>query len=307
MHAVRTRRTVAVLLSAVAASTVLTACGPSAPAGSAPGLSAASLPVPSEAVRPPGVRTGVPRDVTAMVLPATGADTRLTRGLDGFAQRVGHARLRECAEREGVGLAEGPPPAYIGWADVPDLEFIGRHGLTASVPALSEEEAAEAAEATARGGGRSDPEAQRRCGREAQAVVEDFKDLYAPLQSRWWPEVSAVRDDPRSREALRGLPGCFQRYGVDVDDQDGFFALVDRTAQSVEDPGEAARADQGLGAAYAVCMAPVEAVREPLRLSRRTALEASHGDELRALGRTLPPRIHELERRYGLTFARPVP
>ncbi|MFF8376971.1 hypothetical protein ACF07V_12655 [Streptomyces sp. NPDC015661] len=287
-------RVLAAVLGAVVVSTVLTACGASVPGSSAPPLS-----LPSGDARPPGVRKGVPQDITAMILPATGADTRLTRGLDGFAQTLGHARLRECVQRQGVSFPDVPPPAYIGWSDLPDLEFIGRHGLTLNVPVPQSESSIPA--------GRKDPGVQRRCGQDARAVVKEFKDLYGPLQSQWWPEVSAVRDDPRSREALRGLPGCLDRYGIHVDGQEGFFALVDRTVQGIEDPAEAARADRGLGAAYSVCMAPVEVVRELLRISRRTVFQESHRDEIAALRRTLPSRIREFERRYGVTFAQPVP
>ncbi|GAA2774535.1 hypothetical protein [Streptomyces showdoensis] len=295
---------IAGILGAVVAATVLTACG-----GAAPGLSARSLPAPSGTVRPPTVQKGLPRDVSAMLLPATGEDSRLTQGLDGFAQMVGHARLQECAERAGVSPPEVPPPAYIGWSDLPDLGFIGRHGLTRSVPAVPD---AEPAAGTTRPGptgrpDRADRAAQQRCAAEAQTATKEFKNLYIPLQSLWWPEVSAVRDDPRAQEALRTLPGCLARYGVEVDDEDGFFALVDRTVQGIEDGEEAARADRGLGAAYATCMAPVEAVREPLRAGRRTAFQAAHREELRALERTLLPRIRELERRDGLAFARPLP
>ncbi|MFD7442541.1 hypothetical protein [Streptomyces sp. NPDC059909] len=283
------------VLGVVVASIGLTACG-----GAAPGLSVQSLPGPSGAVRPPGVRQGLPQDITAMVLPATGDDTRLTQGLDGFAQMVGHATLHECAERQGVSPPEVPPPAYIGWSDLPDLGFIERHGLTQSVPAMPDAQSPAPA-------GRKDPEAQRRCAEEAHSATKEFKDLYAPLQSKWWPEVSAARDDPQARKALRALPGCLARHRIDVDDEDGFFALVDRTVQGIEDADEAARADRGFGAAYATCMAPVEAVREPLRISRRTAFQVSHRDEILALQRTLLPRIRELERRHGLSFARPVP
>ncbi|MFC9792813.1 hypothetical protein ACFVJI_09250 [Streptomyces sp. NPDC127584] len=283
------------ITGAVLASAVLSACG-----GAASGRSPEPLPTPSGVVRPPSVRKGLPRDITAMVLPATGADTRLTQGLDGFAQMVGHARLTECVEGEGVNPPEAAPPAYIGWSDLPDLGFIGRHGLTRSVPATADAERPSPK-------GRKDPAAQQRCVAEAHAAIKAFKDLYAPLQSLWWPEVAAVRDDPRAREALRSLPGCLGRYGIDVDDEDGFFALVDRTVQRTEDAEEAARADRGLGAAYATCMAPVEAVREPLRTSRRTAFQASHRGEMLALERSLLPRIRELERRHGLSFARPVP
>ncbi|MGW5776117.1 hypothetical protein [Streptomyces sp. NPDC003863] len=287
------RRVVAAVLGVVLWAGA-TACGASAPGDSAPSRS-----LPSDDARPPGVRKGVPRDITAMVLPASGADTRLTRGLDGFAQMLGHARLRACVQRQGVNLPDVPPPAYIGWADLPDLEFIGRHGLTLSVPVPQTEPPVAA--------GRNDPAAQRRCEQDARAVTKEFKDVYGPLQSKWWPEVSAVRDDPRSREALRGLPGCLDGYGIHVDDQEGFFALVDRTVQGIEDASEAARADRRLGAAYSVCMAPVEAVREPLLSSRRTAFRAAHADEIAALQRTLPSRIRALERRYGVGFAQPVP
>ncbi|MFJ5787218.1 hypothetical protein [Streptomyces hydrogenans] len=288
----------AAVLGSVIAAAALTGCG-----GAAPGLSAAPLPTASGPVRPPTVARGLPaeRDLTAMVLPATGRDSRLTQGLDGFAQLVGHARLQECAEQAGVRLPEVPPPAYIGWSDLPDLGFIGRHGLTMSVPALP------SASPGGRTAGRTDRTAQQRCETEGRTAAKEFKDLYSPLQSLWWPEVSAVRDDPRAREALRTLPGCLARYGVEVEDEDAFFALVDRTVQGIEDGAEATRADRGLGAAYAACMAPVEAVREPLRTARRTAFEAAHRDELRTLERGLLPRIRELEHRHGLTFGHPVP
>ncbi|MEW5627749.1 hypothetical protein AB1388_14430 [Streptomyces hydrogenans] len=288
----------AAVLGSVIAAAALTGCG-----GAAPGLSAAPLPTASGPVRPPTVARGLPaeRDLTAMVLPATGRDSRLTQGLDGFAQLVGHARLQECAEQAGVRLPEVPPPAYIGWSDLPDLGFIGRHGLTMSVPALP------SASPGGRTAGRTDRTAQQRCETEGRTAAKEFKDLYSPLQSLWWPEVSAVRDDPRAREALRTLPGCLARYGVEVEDEDAFFALVDRTVQGIEDGAEATRADRGLGAAYAACMAPVEAVREPLRTARRTAFEAAHRDELRTLESGLLPRIRELEHRHGLTFGHPVP
>ncbi|MFJ5831754.1 hypothetical protein [Streptomyces sp. NPDC093089] len=90
-----------------------------------------------------------------------------------------------------------------------------------------------------------------------------------------------MRRNGTTREALRTLPGCLTWYGVEVEDEDGFFALVDRTVQGIEDGSEAARADRGLGAAYAACMAPVEAVREPLRTApappsrRRTATNSA--------------------------------
>ncbi|WP_351234037.1 hypothetical protein [Streptomyces sp. NPDC002133] len=112
---------------------------------------------------------------------------------------------------------------------------------------------------------------------------------------------------PEAREALRSVPGCLARYGVEVPDEDGFFALVDRTVQGIADADAAARADRGLGAAYAACMAAVEVVREPLRIGRRTALQASHREEILGLQRTLLPHIRELEWRHGLRFARPVP
>ncbi|MCW7991315.1 hypothetical protein XF35_40490, partial [Streptomyces platensis subsp. clarensis] len=79
---------IAGILGAVVAATVLTACG-----GAAPGLSARSLPAPSGTVRPPTVQKGLPRDVSAMLLPATGEDSRLTQGLDGFSsgeRRIHH-------------------------------------------------------------------------------------------------------------------------------------------------------------------------------------------------------------------------
>ncbi|MGW8366623.1 hypothetical protein ACWGK1_39560 [Streptomyces wedmorensis] len=133
----------------------------------------------------------------------------------------------------GRAAPRGAAPAYIGWSDLPDLGFIGRHGLTMSVPALPP------ASPSGRAAGRTDRAAQQRCETEGRAAAKEFKDLYSPLQSLWWPEVSAARD--------------------------------------------------------------------PLRTARRTAFEAAHRDELRALERGLLPRIRELEHRHGLTFGHPVP
>ncbi|MEU4065759.1 hypothetical protein AB0F25_25630 [Streptomyces wedmorensis] len=151
-------------------------------------------------VRPPTVA----RDLTAMVLPATGTDSRPAPGLDGFAQLVGHTRLQARAERAGVQPPEVPPLAYIGWSDLPDPGFVGRHGLRMSVPALP------SASPSGRAAGWTDRAAQQRCETEGRAA-------------------------------------------------------------------------------------------------RRTAFEAAHRDELRALERGLLPRIRELEHRHGLTFGHPVP
>ena len=112
--------------------------------------------------------------------------------------------------------------------------------------------------------GRTGP-ARRPLARAAGSVL---RDSYAALQGRWFTELTSLRGDPRTVRALRALSGCLAGRGIRARDENAFFALSDARMQTVA-PAELPRTERRLGSAYASCMRPVEAVREPARLRLR--------------------------------------
>lgn len=239
---------------------------------------------------PPTASHGLPADVIAMVLPATGAESRWTQGLDAFGQLVRLATSRECGLPE-----DGPPPAFIRLSDLPDLEFIERHGLTLSAtPPIPDQKPSPRPAATAD------------CQQRAEAAVKEFKELYAGLQSRWWRALGELRSHPQVTGTLDGLAECLDRHGISAATEQEFFAKADSRLMAL-DGTAMARADHELGAAYASCMRPVEAAREPLRAALRADFVAANQTEVDHLRQTMPSRIRELEQRHGIKFSYPVP
>ncbi|SOB85882.1 hypothetical protein [Streptomyces sp. 1331.2] len=265
--------------------------GPAAP--SAP--SAVSAPPPAAA--PAAVAYGLPPDLTPVLLPASGPDTRLTQGLDGFTSLVRERATRACLDAARVRVPDAPPPMFIRQFEIPDLAHIARHGFSAStVPDTT----APAPAATS-----ADPAVQRRCDQEGAKAAGDLQSGYGPLQSRWFSGLAAVEQDAAVLAARRGLPDCLSAQGVRADSEQHFFDQVDRTLQGAATDQAASAEDRRLGAAYATCMQPVEAAREPLRAALRDSFVREHAAELAQVRDALPGRIAELERRYSIRFAAP--
>ncbi|MCT9076487.1 hypothetical protein [Streptomyces fulvoviolaceus] len=281
-------------LAATAA--LLTAACSTAAGSTVGGRSGEGLPAPVTAAR---LTYGLPDDPVRMVLPATGAETRWTQGLDVFGQQVARTVAADCARDLGIGLTEEVPPAFISFADLPDLDFLGRHGFGhgAEVPTPA------ASPAPSRSGTSAEI---RRCRAEGAAAAEEVRDAYLPLQQKWFGELAAVRSDPAATRALSGLPDCLAEQGYRARDENAFFALVDNrlmNAPSADFP----RVDSELGHAYAVCMRPVEAVREPARLRLRERFLTEHAEEVGELRTTLVPALRGAEKRYGVRLAFPAP
>lgn len=262
-------------------------------------------PAPSgpSAAGPASVSHAMPDDVVRMLFPATGRESRWAQGLDAFGQQIGHAVARSCARSHGAAAPEGPPPTFIRLSDLPDLAFIRRHGFTTSAEVPLPDPAA-GSPAPARDAARQEP---RRCEASARAAVKRFRELYAPLQRRWWRRIAAVRDEPRVARALEELPGCLDRHGAPAGSEDAFFALVDTRLQRSDSPAAADRTDRRLGAGYAACMEPVEAVRRPLRRQLRQEFTARHAQQTARVRQHLVPEIRRLERRHGIRISFPVP
>ncbi|CAM5460977.1 hypothetical protein [Streptomyces fimicarius] [Streptomyces griseus] len=280
---------------AAAALWALTAC--STAAGSSDSATSSALPTADSAAQ---VTHALPKDPLAMLLPATGAEARWTQGLDTFGQQVAHTVMASCASKGGFDLPQdAPPPAFIRLFELPDLDFIARHGFShsAEVPLPA------APAATGRSGS---PDEVRRCQDEGAAAVGVLRGTYASLQAAWFKELGSLDDDPATVEALAALPDCLAGHDIEVSGEDGFFRHTDTRLQSVA-PADLPRENRVLGSAYADCMRPVEAVREPIRERLRTDFLADHAAELGKVRETLVPSLRGAEEQHGVRLSFPAP
>ncbi len=119
-------------------------------------------------VTPARLGRTLPADPVRMVLPATGAETRWTQGLYVFGRQVDRAATADCARRGGFALPAEIPLAFIRFFALPDLDFIARHGLSAS----AEVPAPATAPSTARTGTAAEVRRCRGRGREGRGRTE---------------------------------------------------------------------------------------------------------------------------------------
>jgi hypothetical protein len=286
-----TRRTLARTAAAAAAALLTAACS------TAVGAPGAQHPGPEA----PGRLThSLPDDPVRMALPATGAETRWTQGLNVFGQQVARTAAAACARENGFRLTEEVPLAYIPFGDLPDLDFLGRHGFgqSSEVPTVATEPA------PARSGGTAEI---RRCRAAGATAAEQVTKVYQPLQQAWFGALAtAAKRDSAAARALRDLPGCLTEQGYAVTDQKAFFALADRRLMNAP-AADLSRVNSELGHAYATCMRPVEAIREPARRHLRERFLTDHAEEIRDLRSALVPALHHAEKRYGVPLAFPAP
>ncbi|MFI6154811.1 hypothetical protein ACIBCA_19215 [Kitasatospora sp. NPDC051170] len=271
--------------------------GPTACSGPAPGAAAPTAAGTGSAapVPPTPVTRTMPPDISAMLLPSTGADTRWSQGLDTFSTLTGNAAVRACARARGTAEPVTPPAMFFRVMDIPDLPFIQAHGFSGGF--------APGESATGSAGAPGPPNAeQKQCWEESKKTVQELKDLYAPLQSQWFSQMASLRHTPDVQAAYQRFNSCLAEHGVRAKDEDALFAQVDQLTQD----GDTA-ATTHLGEVYTTCMAPVEAVREPVRAKQREDFRAAHAAQIAALSTSLPQKIHEFEQRYGLQIAFPTP
>jgi hypothetical protein len=260
----------------------------------------AETPAPgAAALPPPAVTYAMPDDVTAMVLPAAGAETRWTQGLTAFVETARQASARDCARSAGTVMPDIPPPMFTRFLSLPDLRFIQAHGFSGG-PAPTPW-----ATSPPPGGGTAVPSAQGACLSEGDAAVKDLRNLFVPLQGRWWAELGALDKNAEVKRSYQAFSDCLTSRGAKASTEDGFFSLVDSRLQKAEG-AERGRIEQKLGADYAACMRPVEAVREPLRRHLREEFVAAHGQEVEEMRRTLVPQIRQWEKRHGIRLSFPV-
>ncbi|MFC8966439.1 hypothetical protein [Streptomyces sp. NPDC057094] len=293
-------------------------------------------PTPPAPVSAARLSAALPDDPVRMVLPATGSETRWTQGLDVFVRQEARAVAASCAHDHGTEPPTQDPVTFIRYYELPDLDFVARHGMSASaaVPVVTpgpvrtdtgarsgkgserligrgSDDGKEKGSGAGRGkrggaGDAGDTAVVRRCVTEGTAAATALRDTYAALQGQWFGTLVPLRHDPAVLRALRTLPGCLARRGIRVRDENGFFALADARQQTT--PADRLPAvDRALGSAYADCMRPVEAVREPARLRLRARFLADHAAEVRTLRANLLPALRRAAKEHGLRLVFPAP
>jgi hypothetical protein len=241
----------------------------------------------------------VPGDIVPMVLPATGADSRWTQGLDAFGQVVQWAATRECVQSYGLAMPDGPPPGFIRYSQLPDLPYIRRYGFESGTAPLPSADTSKARSAS------TDPHAEEQCQSRGISARADFKKAFVGLQLQWYQALDGLASQPEVINAFRDFAACLSRKNVHAADEDQFFGIVDKRVQERADPVATTRVQRELGAIYSECMEPVEKVREPLRLELRTGFISNHQRDIQQLRQGLMARIHELEIRYNIKLTFP--
>ncbi|MGW6211100.1 hypothetical protein [Streptomyces sp. NPDC055109] len=271
-------------------------------------------PTPPAPVSAARLSAALPDDPVRMVLPATGAETRWTQGLDVFVRQEARAVAASCAHDHGTEPPTQDPVTFIRYYELPDLDFVTRHGMSgsAAVPVVTPgpvrtDTGARSGKGKRGGAGDAgDTAVVRRCVTEGTAAATALRDTYAALQGQWFGTLVPLRHDPAVLRALRTLPGCLARRGIRVRDENGFFALADARQQTT--PADRLPAvERALGSAYADCMRPVEAVREPARLRLRARFLADHAAEVRTLRANLLPALRRAGEEHGLRLVFPAP
>ncbi|MFJ3671085.1 hypothetical protein ACIPSE_31945 [Streptomyces sp. NPDC090106] len=284
------------LTAAALALALVTACAPD----SAPTAHTGSSPRAPADTRA-RLTTALPADPVRMVLPATGAESRWTQGLDVFVRQVGQAEAVSCARERGASLPVSAPAAFIRFGEVPDLDFIARHGTSesATVPTPT---------ANPTGTRPATAAEIRTCLAQGAATTDALRDRYAEVQGAWFGTIASLRRDPATLRAGRSLPDCFARHGVQAHDEPSYFALADRLMRN-PDASELSSREHTLGQVYAACMRPVEAVRDPARAQLRTRflIDPEHADAVETVRTTLVRALRAAEKRYGIPLVFPAP
>ncbi|MGW6493178.1 hypothetical protein [Streptomyces sp. NPDC055056] len=291
-------------------------------------------PTPPAPVSAARLSAAPPDDPVRMVLPATGAETRWTQGLDVFVRQEARAVTASCAHDHGTEPPTQDPVTFIRYYELPDLDFVARHGMSASaaVPVVTpgpvrtdtgarsgkgreplvgrgSDAGTEEGSGAGKGSGAGDAgdtAVVRRCVAEGTAAATALRDTYAALQGQWFGTLVPLRHDPAVLRAQRTLPGCLARRGIRVRDENGFFALADARQQTTP-ADRLPSVERALGSAYADCMRPVEAVREPARLRLRARFLADHAAEVRTLRANLLPALRRAAEEHGLRLVFPAP
>ncbi|WP_406839838.1 hypothetical protein ACICHK_33585 [Streptomyces sp. AHU1] len=292
---VRTVRRLAPVLLLGLALPALSACAGGE--GDRPPVSGHAAP----AARPVTVTHAMPSDITDVVLPASGTDSRWTQGLDALPRQAADEVTRRCVASHGAAMPAQPPVSFIRYSDVPDLGFIAGHGFDA-VPVPGASDAAPAAGSPAAAAASGPDATQRTCLTRGATAAADFRKSYLSLQNQWWQAITSLKSSPEASAAFGGFSDCLARHEVRAKDESAFFDLVDERLQAGDTKG-----NRSLGATYAACMKPVESARVPLRERLRDGFRKEHREEIEKMRSELPREIRELEQRYGIRISFPAP
>jgi hypothetical protein len=228
--------------------------------------------------------------VVAMLLPTSGTEARWTQGLLRFVWAVRYQSTRACVRARGVPMPLVPPPLFVRFYALPDLDFIRRHGFSTEVRDPERHPAGPPSQAVAT--------TQRACQQAAGQLAQDMQSTYAGLQAEWLDSLGALQADPGVEAAYRAVPRCFASHQVRASTEAAFFTVLARQ--------RGAAAQHRLAVVYAACLAPVEKLRTAKRQAMRAGFLARHEQEVRALEATLVPQLQALSRNTGVPIVFPV-
>lgn len=227
-------------------------------------------------------------DLLTAYFPVSGAEMNQPSAIKTLYDEIYQNGYSACMKKQGfsVGGFEGEGPVHA--ETFPDFSYIKAHGFLiygrSDLSFNADKLSASAQQAYG--------SALSRCSTQAMAPLDRFNTAVVDLGSRWTTISESVQGDPAVVRAYTGFVSCLHRAGINVADEDAFFAYVDGLRASESAQYQAAQL-------YVPCIAPVEKVRLPLRKSMRETFIADHQDAMRAAQQA----ADQLARQYASTYA----
>ncbi len=255
---------------------------------------------PSRSTSPRGAAGGLSvgnlsPDLLTGYFPVSGAEMNQPSAIKALNDEIYQNRNSACMKKQGYRIPgfqrEGPVHAETA----PDLGYIKAHGflITGSGDVGVDLSTASVAAQHAFGS------ALGRCSTQAMSPLAQFSAAVDLLSSRWTTISESVQDDPAVVRAYMRFVSCLHKAGINVADEDGFFAYVDGLHNE--------RAQYQAAQIYLPCIAPVETVRLPLRKSLRETFIADHQDALRAAQQAADQLAHQYASAYASAGAEASP
>jgi len=191
-------------------------------------------------------------DLLTGYFPVSGAEMNQPSAIKTLHDEIYQNGYSVCMKKQGYRIPrfQGEGPVHAETA--PDLDYIRRHGfliIGSSDPGINLDTMSAAAF-------QAFESALHRCDTQAMAPLARFNAAVDLLSSRWTTVSESVQGDPAVVRAYGGFVSCLHKAGVNVADEDAFFAYVEGLHNE--------RAQYQAAQVYLPCIAPVEKVRLPL-------------------------------------------
>lgn len=232
-------------------------------------------------------------DLLTGFFPVTGAELDQPSAIRALRYEILQDGFSACMKAQGYRVPgfQGDGPQHE--ASMPDLGYIKAHGFLiygSSDAGVDLSTASTAAQQAYDG-------AVGHCSTVSEAPLTRFDKAVVDLSSRWVPVQESVQGDPAVVRAYAGFVRCLHKAGINVADEDAFFAYVDGLHNE--------RAQYQAAQIYLPCITPVEKVRLPLRQSLRETFIADHQDAMGAAQQAADQLAHQYASAYASAAASP--